>query len=247
VLRVCKDSDEYRAFYNGSTWFYFGSLRPSELVTFNSKKDWWSSWEDEFLAQQIVQLWFDERDRDLWFAMPRWLSAGLLQVAGTSQLDRTTNKLEFRVDDWERERVREAIRTGTSTKPRDLMKMAGEDFAGSSGKAYWQRHYEAGTFTRFLCAGAGAKDPRTKDLLRDYIRNLKAVTLELDAADKQEGGESEAKPKTEKEEEAYYKAKSEKWHSREQEVLDQVFERTFRSWSDAQWKDVEDAYLKGVQ
>ena len=115
--------------------------------------------------------------------LPRWLSAGLLQVAGTSQLDKTTNKLEFRVDDWEREQVREAIRTGTSTKPRDLMKMVGEDFAGSSGKAYWQRHYEAGTFTRFLCAGAGAKDPRTKDLLRDYIRNLKAVTLELDAAE----------------------------------------------------------------
>ncbi len=244
VLRICANWDEYRSFWEGGMIIYFGSA-PSEVISYNDQRGFATGWAVEVANYLFLALWFQERDRDLWFAMPGWLRDGLYQVLGTARVDKNSKKLEFRVDDWERDGVREVVRSGEAVRPRDMLKMIFEEYSGGEGATRSERAKQAGSFVRFLVAGSGAKDPRSKDLLRDYIKNLKQVLVELEAQD-EEGGDEEDKPKTEAEEEAYFKARSQRFKEREQEILDSVFERTFRSWDEKRWNDLEDAYFKGV-
>ncbi len=244
VLRICANWDEYRSFWKGGMIFWFGSA-PSEVISYNDQQGFATGWAVEVANYWFLDLWLQERDRDLWFALPSWLRDGLRQLIGTGRVDKNSKKMEFRVDDWERDGVREVVRSGAAVRPRDMMKMVFEEYSGGEGATWSERAKQAGSFVRYLVAGAGAKDPRCKDLLRDYLKNLNQVLIDLEAENEKQG-ESEPKPKTEAEEEAYFRARSQRIKQRQQEILDSVFERTFRSWDEKRWDDLEQAYFKAV-
>ena len=245
VLRICASWDEMASYHKGGEdWYYVGSA-PAEVVSWNDNSGFIGH-AVEWINRQVVSLWFQERDRELSYAMPSWLVLGLQQVLGTSRVSRS-GKLEFKPGDWERDGMRERIREGKAVPPRELLRLVQEDFFGGSGENFWGRNHESGAFVRYLLVGPGARAPRSKDLVRDYLKHLRAIITEIEAAEDAKKGEKEAKPKTEEEEEAYFKAKSQSWKKRERELIDQAFERTFRAWSDADWDELEKAYFKGVE
>ena len=152
-----------------------------------------------------------------------------------------SGKVTFRKDDWDRDTVREAARTGKATDAKEIFVMCGED--------YWRDYMktlEAGQLVDFLAARGGAKDRRTKDLLPAYMRNLQAVVAEVTKEDEAAKGKTAKKPKTEEEEDAMFKEVRQGLKKKEQRILEDTFKRTFADWKDSDWKAFEDSYEKAV-
>jgi hypothetical protein len=242
ILRICKDSNEENSFRTGGGGYWF-SDNQIEIVISQDNEGFVTGWAVERLNRQLLQHWFSERDREMNFAMPYWLEHGLDQVIGTARAK--NKKIEFRIDDWERDGIRERLREGTFTRPRDLMKMGTEEYT-SSAESFFGRAKEAGGLVRFLATGPASKSSKTRDVLRDYMRNLRLTIDEIEAEDKAKGKGKTTAPKTEKEEEEQFKASSESWKKREKRLLDSTFERSFHGWTDKEWDAFEAAYIKTV-
>ncbi|HUR27039.1 MAG TPA: hypothetical protein VM509_02540 [Planctomycetota bacterium] len=243
ILRICKNYDEENAFHSGGGMFYFFGDNQIEIVVSQDDEGFVTGNAVERVNRQLLQLWFFERDRDVSSAMPFWLTGGLSQVIGTARAK--GSKLEFRADDWERDGVRERIREGKMTKVRDLLKMGAEDYT-SSAEGYFGRQKEAGSLVRFFVTGPASKNAKTKDVLRDYLKNLKSTIVEIKEADKAKDGKSTKAPANEKEEEEQFKASSQKWKQKEKELLDSAFEKSFHGWGEKEWEAFESAYLKTI-
>ncbi|MBI5434132.1 MAG: hypothetical protein HZA52_14965 [Planctomycetes bacterium] len=243
VLRICKDSDEYNAYWTGGISFSFGDRAP-EVVAYNDQTGFQTGWAVERLNQELSDFWFHERDSQLAAAMPTWLVSGLLETLGNARCDKTTGKMEFRADEGGRDEVRQIVRSGTALRPRELIRQTSEDFMGRSGDQYRSSRWQSGAWVFYLTAGAGAKDAKTKELLSLYIRNLKQVVVDREALARSGDKTTPEAPKTEEEEEARFKERSTLWRQRQKELLDETYERTFRSWTDKQWDAIEQAYFK---
>lgn len=237
ILRICKDWEEQNAVSSGTGW----STWWLEIVTHDDKGGA-ASWQGQYFNWRVFELWFQEHDDDLFYAFPPWLSQGLRDTAEDVVVSR--GKVEFRRDSWERDQLRTRAREGALSKPRDLMRLSSSSFWD---KQDWGMHYETEALVRFLLSPAAQRNARTKDVLQSYIANLKAVVEEIKAEEKPAADVAEAakadKPKTEEEEAARFKAERTKWKDREQRIVDQAFERTFRDWSDKDWADFEKAYF----
>lgn len=243
VIRICANQDEEASFFGGGSFFFFGDRMP-EIVMHNDQAGFVTSYEVDYLNRTVFSLWFQDRDRDLWWAMQGWISNGLTQLVEKSRLDK--GKLDFRDDDYGRDRLRELIREGNGTKPRELFKLTSSDYVGSGGDQWASRHYQSGALVRFLTVGPGAKGSKSKDMLRDYMKALRLVVTEIEAAEDAKKPDAASKPKTEEEEEAYFKNKNQEWKKKEQELLDATFERCFRAWSDSDWANFEKTYFENV-
>ncbi len=241
ILRICKDQDEEMAFHSGGSYWF--SDNQIEIVISQDQEGFVAGWAVERVNRQLLRMWFSERDRDMSVAMPYWLTQGLDQVIGTARAK--GNKVEFRVDDWERDGIRERIREGKLTSVRDLMKMGTEQYTDSA-EGFFGRAKEAGGLVRFLVTGPASKNPKTKEVLRDYMKNLKATIVEIEAADKSKGKQVDKAPATEKEEEERYKKAAQGWKQREKQLLDSTFERSFHGWSDKDWDAFQATYVKSV-
>jgi len=239
IVRICKDWEEYRALSQGGEgWGGWGL----EIITFDDhggKIGWQAGW----LNRNALHVWFLERDRELYFALPSWLAMGLSQVVENGYVK--GSRFEFRDDDWERAALRERVRSGAATRPRDLMRRGNEKTFDDLRQNFGAYH-EAGALVRFFVNGPGAKDPKTRDVLPLYLKNLKAVIGEIAAEEKAKEGGEEDEPATEEEEDAWFKKRQNLWKEKEQRVLQDVWERTFRSWTDEQWDAFEKFYFKSV-
>jgi hypothetical protein len=243
VIRICASQDEERSFFGGGTFWYFGSSM-REIVMHDDQEGFLTSYEVDWVNRIVLSMWFQERDRDLWFAMPGWLGNGLTQLIEKSRVDK--GKLTFRTDDWGRDQLRELMRAGNTTKPRELFKLTDADYVSGNRDLWALHHYQSGALLRFLTIGAGAKATKSKDVLRNYVRTLRTVITEIQKAEEAAGPQADKKPKTEAEEEAYFKNKNQEWKKKEQTLLDQTFERCFHGWSDNDWDGFEKLYFDDI-
>lgn len=238
VLRICKDPDEERAFREGTGW-WGNSL---EIVTHQDKSSGAMSWELEYVNNRIYEIWFRHRNGELYYAMPYWLRTGLKQVLGTARAK--GSRLEFKVDDWERDGLRESVKKNELTTPRDLVSLGRGEFNQNQN-----RQKQSAAFIRFLL---NSKKKKTRMILEDYMRNLQVVvmeTVEKERAERKKRLESDAapdRPETEEEEEAAFKARQSMYEAKEAEFLKEVFDRTFGDWSDKDWKRLEALFFKSI-
>ena len=240
ILRICKSREEENSYRKGGQgWF---SLNDLEVVTHNDNMGTVGSYEGEWLNRRVVDLWFNDRDRDLYWAFPAWLRQGFQNSFANALPKR--KKLEFRKDDWDRDELRERVRNGTATPPRELILMGRSKFYGS-GSGYWDRQREAGALARFFLSGDADKSSKTRDVLDDYIMNLVLVVQGLE--EEEDDDDPEKKPKTEKEEDEYFRKRREAWKEKERMILDDVFDRTFRSWTEKDWAAFEKVYFKSIK
>lgn len=234
ILRICKDYDEERTYYTGQGDWTWNNL---EIFT---HKDYAgsTSWEMEWVNRRVAELWFEDKDREFYWAFPQWLQNGLDETLG--HMHSKNGRIEFKADDWNRDQVREAVRAGRATSPRELMNMSGENFF----QDYVHRQEAAGLVSFFL-TGAASKSKQTKDVLVDYLKNLKIV---VDAVEKENDGQAkqDKEPQTEEDEDAAFKSERQAWKKRETRVMEEAWHLTFKGWSDADWKRFDDVYFKAV-
>lgn len=234
IIRICKDQNEFNAFNRTGGW----SLNDLEIVTCQDYGGS-TSWMTEGVKSRMLDIWFEDRDRDLYWAMPRWLKDGLSDVI--KKLKVKGGKVLFGTDDWARDEVRQSIRDGTMKKPRELMTLSVEDFWKD-----WKAQQASSTLVAYFVSGTAAKNPRTKNVLVDYVKALKAVQLAIKAEEKAKGDKGEARPKTEEEEDAAFKNQRQGYKEKEKRILDETQRKAFSGWSDKDWSDFEDAFTKAI-
>ncbi|MCZ6785875.1 MAG: hypothetical protein O7E54_01795 [Planctomycetota bacterium] len=235
ILRICDGRDEEWAFRRGGDGWYGTGI---EIVT-HKDRDGWNDWEQGWTNEQVLRHWFTERDRDLWYAMPSWFKEGLKEYAEGAYLK--GRKLQFKPDGWDRDNLRALVREGKATRPRDLVRMTRAQFREKGSSLDHQR--EAAALVRFFLSGKAAKNRQSRDVVATYLRNLSAIVAESEDA------KISKKPKdfdTEEEEEQWYKERSKALQSREEQLVEDAWFRTFRGWSDRDWNVFEKNYFNEI-
>ena len=239
IIRICKDFEEELTYSKGGAGNAWGGTGME--VTGHNDNSGKIGYETEWMNKRVLEIWFQDRDRDLYWALPEWIGYGLREVVGTSTNKRGT--LVFREDDFSREGVRERARAGTLTPVRELMMKGTADFYQQGD---YRIVYESQSLVRFFLCGDAKKSAATKDVLPEYLANLKAVITAIEAEEKIAGASADKKPTTEEEEEEYFRQKRQGWKDRERRILEETFQRTFGAWDDKDWERFEKAYQKTV-
>ena len=168
-------------------------------------------------------------------------NAGSTRGAG-----RDGRKVESRVNEYAREGARLAVSQGRATAPRTIMSQTREEFSsGAGGAGTFSKSAEAAQLVRFLLSKEGARCKQAKKLLETYVTTLTEVVDEIKEKDKGSVNVGDA-PKTEEEEDARGKERAERWRQKEQDMVREVFERTFADWSEKDWSSFTKAYFKFI-
>ncbi len=235
TIRVCKSSDERSMYQKGSGWS-FGR----EIVTYKDldRGIGWSWSESGQVNRAVFEHWFRERSGELLYVMPRWLESGLETAFSKS---RAKGKgLEFYNDSWERVDIAEQIHSGKISPLRDLIQLEGEEIWKQENKSD-----ECAAAVRFFLTGPR----RAKDALKVYMQALAPLAKQREderRADIESNSKS-AKPKTEEEEDAAFKAAHAKINDGEKKFLQEAFTQSFGTWTDADWKSLDVAYQKSLK
>ncbi|MEE8468528.1 MAG: hypothetical protein V3T22_08740 [Planctomycetota bacterium] len=250
VIRVCEDAEEERALSRGvrsgsrgGTYFVSPG---SEVIT--SKPDTgWIGYEVGWVNRTLLIMWLTERDPDLYYALPEWVGVGISGFVDGARRD--GRKMEFRVDQWDKDGARLAVSQGRATPPREIMRFTREEFAsgadGADAQTYWGRRSEASQLVRWLLSKESTRCKQAKGLLERYIKTLDEVVEEIKKKELESVGQTEA-AETEEEEDERGKANAQRWRAREKEMMDETFERVFSDWTEKDWGKFEKAYFKYI-
>ena len=97
-----------------------------------------------------------------------------------------------------------------------------------------QNWIQAQYFVQFLLVGSGSKAKPYNTVFRDYMGHLIA---RLEEGKGKEGDKEERKePESEEEEDRMYKDRQNSWRKKEKEVLNDLFRRTFGSFTEKEWE-----------
>ncbi|MEW6072495.1 MAG: hypothetical protein AB1726_07880 [Planctomycetota bacterium] len=242
ILRICKTQDEEMSYTRGggSSWAGMGL----EFIT-NRETGGALSFEYEWINRRMLDHWFQDRDRDLYWAMPEWLQYGLRALVGNSSAK--GSKLRFYADLWNKDDLREIVQRGAARSPRDIVQMTRSEFWGEGGRSVWDSLYQSEAFAYFLMAGDGARNPDYQGFISGYLDKLKGVLEERAAAEKADPSSAgEEAPATEEEEEERYRRRRERLREDEEAFVDEVFRRAFPSWTESDWERIGREYLKSI-
>ena len=247
ILRVCNDSEEEGAFTRGTRTGTTGSytyVAPGSEIVTHKPDTGWIGGEVDWVNGKLLEQWLLDRNEDAARAMPEWLRIGIvIHVRGAR---RDGRKLEFRVNEYAREGARLAVSQGRATAPRTIMSQTREEFSsGAGGAGTFSKSAEAAQLVRFLLSKEGARCKQAKKLLETYVTTLTEVVDEIKEKDKGSVNVGDA-PKTEEEEDARGKERAERWRQGEQDMVREVFERTFADWSEKDWESFTKAYFKFI-
>ncbi len=250
VIRVCEDQEEERALSRGVRsgsrgGMYFRS--PGSEVITRKPDTGWIGYEVGWVNRTLLIQWLTERDPDLYFALPEWVSAGIFGFVDGARRD--GRKLEFRVDQWDKDGARLALSQGRATPPREIMRFTREEFAsgadGANARTYFGRRSEASQLVRWLLSKESTRCKQAKGLLELYIKSLDEVVEEIKKKELENVGQTE-EAETEEEEDERGRASAQRWRAREKEMMDETFERVFGDWTDKDWDKFQKAYFKYI-
>lgn len=240
IVRVCGSEEEERSFsrgVRGGEGWYFSS---GDEITTHKSDEGFIGWEMDWVNQRLFDHWLQDRDRDLASALPEWLRAGLYEYVKGARSD--GSKLDFRVDDWNRDETRVAIAQGRASSPRQLVQMTRSEIYSSSANVFWGYQRQSGMLVRFLMSSDARRVKQAKSLVEDYIKALQQV---IEERSKKENNDikTEKKATTEEEEQAQAKARAENWRKAEEDLLKQVYGLVFGGWSGSDWDKLEKGYF----
>ncbi len=240
IIRICKDREEENQFRKAGSWGW----NDLEIVT-HQDYGGTTSWEMGYVNQKVMEIWFVDRDRNLYWAMPAWLGNGLREVIQKAKATKG-GKVEFKADDWNRDEVRQMVREGKMTPPRELMMLTNSELFSGTGEDFWGAFRQSQALVNFLVTGPAAKNARTRNVLPDYVKSLKAVQDVIKAENDAKKGEKEKKPQTEEEEEALFRAQRDGYKAGEKRILEETWRKAFAGWDDKDWKKFEELYFDAV-
>lgn len=235
IIRICRDRDEERAFSSGSGDSWSSDSR--ELVTSESK-DGMNEYEFQYLGRGLMNMFFHDKNDELYGALPTWLENGLKEYIGTAVLK--GGQLNFVPDMSEKETAREGWQKGKYKPVRSLFELTSRDmFGGEDGRYVYG---QCTSVVRYLM-GPGKANKKHAALIKDYLKYLLEVVAENEKAARAAVPKGEAKTEEEEEEE-FRKRRKQDWSAKEKEFLQQVQKKTFGSWTDADWAGLQAAWEK---
>ncbi len=239
IIRICKDDKEYNAFFKSSDYFSYNDI---EITAYNDNGGS-TSWQLENVNRQVLDVWFLDKDRDLYWAFPGWLTTGLDKVVASIRVK--AGKVDFVTDSSTRDETREMMREGRSSPVKEILTMSGRSFWEK-----WENYYQASSLVMFFVDGTASRSKRTKDLLPEYMRALKAVAEDIrkEKLAKKEAGKDAAskKPQTEEEEAGWFREQRDALKDSDQRLPTETFQRTFVGWTIATGPEFQDAFQKSI-
>lgn len=245
VLRVCADQDEYSALAQTGGWMS-GRL---EVLTYKDKEGWDENRMSSVNAG-IWQAWMRDRNAELSWRMPMWISAGLSSLVGSARSK--GGKVEFKAGLWDKERISVLEREGKLRKAADFFQMSSEELWRD-----FENHTQSEFFLRFLVAGAAQKNPRWKGVFADYMKAM-IVAVDEDAAKRRKArrealksdgdpAQGSGEPQSEEEEERMAKQRDLAWKDQERDFLLDLFRRVFGGWEQKDWDALTSSFWKELK
>ena len=234
ILRICESYEEEQQFAEGN----YGSTRSSELVT---HKGDYTGFEGRYLNLETLNMWFMDRDADLFYGLPAWIRNGLNFAFGGAEFKRGSIKFDKKITNNARASFRESgyIDIG------EVMMMNSAEFNGMAQSRDYRAHYEAAALVQYLLDKPKGK---AKTLLMEYMTNVGAALDAIDAEEKEARKENGYKrPETEEEEEKALKEREERFKANERRILEQAYTRTFQPWSTKEKESFEASFMRGIQ
>jgi hypothetical protein len=235
VIRIYKNWEEEKAFVRGGDWAGLNDLEITAAQDHMGK----GGFEMEWVNRRVKDIWFHDKDWDLFAAMPGWLNHGLEGFVGNIRVK--SGKADFTTDYYNRETVHDSVRQGKLTPLKQLFMLTQRDM-----NTDWTKQSESAALVAYFVTGKAARDKKTKDLLAEYMRNLSVAVKDLKAKQELTKGMTEKKPQTEEEEDALFKKRQQGYKASEQNLLESSYSRTFAGWTDADWKRFEEAFQKSL-
>lgn len=233
IIRICANQDEYEGFFKGGDYFSVNDLEITTYQDYAGK----TSWQMERVNRQVKNIWLRDKDRDLALSMPGWLGWGLEHFVGHIHVAKN-GAIDFGKDFYNQDEVRERLREGKLRPVRELLSMTDKDFSD------WGQMQESAQLFGYFVTGAAARNKKTKDLLAEYMRNLKAVVADVRKEREASKGADAKPPQTEEEEDARFKEQRQGLSQAERRLLEDTFKRTFVGWTDDDWKKFQESYEK---
>lgn len=231
IMRICESREEERSFLRGT-----GLRSGTEIVTHKDTTFGATSGEWTYISERTLQMWFFDRDFDLWINLPAWLSVGMSRAVGFA--DVKGKSLDFGTDYFKRW-LRDI--EGEPMPARSLLDMTGERLYEDQSAGNSRSTVQSMALVRFLVDGRSKK---YRQVLPDYLAHVSALVAEM-KAERKDAPKAE-KPKSEEEEEAYFEQKKSRAKEQEQHVLQEALRRTFGSWSEADWAAFERDYRASI-
>ncbi|GEM_PF-3553545 len=215
------------------------SSLPFEITTFDDQHAGQGATYD-VVAAQVLQGWFVDRDRDLYLALPPWLSIGLGELVRGARVDGT--KLACAPDGRENQGIQYA-------KSRNLIRPLRELLAGPYEIAP-KSSYSTLEMSAHQCQPAqlvrlltNRKDKKHSALFDRYLKNLRDVVDEL----RPQVEAALVKPErmlTRRYLDSDYGIRANAWYQHAEVIRARTAERTFADWKQADWDSFETAYRK---
>ena len=246
IVRVCEDEEEYRSFRRGT--FDLQSFLASvstdiEIVTY--KSDFGAaSWVWSQINTEAMRQWFSDRDRDLTFALPPWLTLGLAGMLEGA--DVRGGKLKFGQSDLEMFLMVEAKQQDSFLPAHGLLTMSTDRLVKTLQDREYGPYVQCTALARYLLDGKGARSKETKDAVPRYLSGLRQVLDQIETESEKDGKAPDKKPANEEEEQQLAKARREAFKSREARILEYCLEATFVDWEDKDWESFDRAFQKSL-
>jgi hypothetical protein len=230
IIRIYKNQAEYGQAADSESE---GSWNSIEIYTYLDDLGAFSPAMRVF-NNDAMQHWFNDRDPNLLRSMPAWLQFGLAEALASSKVK--AGKLDFGLDLVAREGLRSSMKEGNPLTVRELMLLQPDTMD-------FELYSQCAALVAFFVDGAAARNPRTKNVLPDYFKNLRGTLDAVIAENKAKNKKSEAdEPDTEEEEDAEFKRRTAELKASRKRILDEALNKTFAGWSEADWKQFEAAY-----
>lgn len=235
IVRICDSQEEERAFRDGSgTYWVYGT----HLVTHEARRD--ESWEWEYIGARALEIWFRERDPELYATLPSWLAVGLREV--TSSATSKRGKLEFGMGDREKMMRGDLPKADELMDLQELFALTTEELNEFGERDNWKPWFQCVAATRFFVDSGGK---RYQVMLADYLKNLRAALDSFEEQDK-EAMKDRKRPENEEEEAALRKEIEDLIKRRERELIDQATEATFGEWDRGDWLSLQRAFSRSM-
>lgn len=236
VIQICKDRAERDSERETGGWW---SADGCTVTTFKDTEGYSSwSWQDD-LNRGIWDIWLKDKNVELSWKMPQWLDSGLDALVATAISK--GSKIEFRPDTWDRVQIAVARRDGKLQGAEPYFTKTREELWKD-----WEVSRQGEYFVRYLAVGGAQRNPKFKNVLSDYLKNVVFLIDEANQTKKPEAAKEEA-PKSEKEEEEMLRRRREDWSQSEKAFLDKLRERTFPGWTPQDWENLTRSYWKDLE
>lgn len=230
VIRICKDSDEARAYGGKSADGESFSQDNREIVDFKDRDAGSTGGGQRNLIRGLSDNYFYDKDVYAYAYTPRWLMFGLSAYLATGDLE--GRRLNFKTDTWERVLLREAERENSLRTFNELISTASDDWPKES-LAYWRFQAQLSALIRFLESREASRIKPLKDFIPNYVRaSIKA------GAEWVKTRPTSTQARTEEEEEAKAKDQSKEGRERRKFIID-VVNKEAANFSQKDWQMIE--------